>query len=75
MDWFLYDNGLRHERVNNVTIELISISFSYNVLSIDIIFRTLIVLSYIQSGRFLAISCNDMEWLFKIIRHAHENNH
>ena len=19
MDWFLYDNGLRHERVNNIT--------------------------------------------------------
>ena len=27
MDWFLYDGGLRHERVNNVHISYIDISF------------------------------------------------
>ena len=31
MDWFLYDNGLRHERVNNVSQILLLIEESHDI--------------------------------------------
>ena len=37
MDWFLYDNGLRHERVKNVLINTVFV-----LISLTIILRVLL---------------------------------
>ena len=33
MDWFLYDNGLRHERVNIVNVFMILLYVSYHIVN------------------------------------------
>ena len=35
MDWFLYDNGLRHERVNKFTLCVINISYAFKVMMMN----------------------------------------
>ena len=62
MDWFLYDNGPRHERVNQVSndhiiaMNFIWIKFAHNIFNA------------------LCREVNKQEWLYSVIRENSEGN-
>ena len=48
MDWFLYDNGLRHERVNHRSLQLAS--FAVNIYLFKAAIETVEkIVKYVQS--------------------------